>query len=34
MAGAKTGISKSFPAKTTLFWYPAKPVDKARAIIA
>ena len=34
MAGAKTGISRSFPANTTLFWYPAKPVDKARDIIA
>ncbi|MBN1526616.1 MAG: UDP-3-O-(3-hydroxymyristoyl)glucosamine N-acyltransferase [Candidatus Omnitrophica bacterium] len=33
MAGAKTGISKSFPANTTLFWYPAKPVDKARDIL-
>lgn len=34
IAGAKTGISKSFPAKTVLFGYPAKPVDKAREIIA
>jgi UDP-3-O-[3-hydroxymyristoyl] glucosamine N-acyltransferase len=35
MAGAKTGISKSFPqANTVLFWYPAKPVDKARETIA
>jgi UDP-3-O-[3-hydroxymyristoyl] glucosamine N-acyltransferase len=34
MAGAKTGISKSFPANTTLFWYPAKPVEKARDILA
>lgn len=34
MAGAKTGISKSFPDNTTLFWYPAKPVDKARDVIA
>ena len=33
-AGAKTGITKSFPANTTLFGFPAKPVDKARAIIA
>jgi UDP-3-O-[3-hydroxymyristoyl] glucosamine N-acyltransferase len=32
--GAKTGITKSFPANTTLFWYPAKPADKARDIIA
>lgn len=34
MAGAKTGISKSFPDNSTLFWYPAKQVDKARDIIA
>ncbi len=35
MAGARSGITKSFPQpKTTLFWYPAKPVDKARDIIA
>lgn len=35
MAGAKTGISKSFPKpNTVLFWYPAKPVDKARDILA
>jgi len=34
IAGAKSGISKSHPAKTTLFWYPAKPVDKARDILA
>ena len=35
VAGAKSGISKSFPAaNTTVFWYPAKPVDKARDIIA
>ncbi|MDD5173862.1 MAG: UDP-3-O-(3-hydroxymyristoyl)glucosamine N-acyltransferase [Candidatus Omnitrophica bacterium] len=35
MAGAKTGISKSFPApKTVLFGYPARPVDKARDMIA
>ena len=34
IAGAKTGISRSFPANTTLFWYPAKPVEKARDIIA
>jgi len=34
IAGAKTGISKSFPSNTTLFWYPAKPVDKVRGIIA
>ena len=33
-AGAKTGITKSFPSNTTLFWYPAKPVDKVRDIIA
>jgi UDP-3-O-[3-hydroxymyristoyl] glucosamine N-acyltransferase len=34
MAGAKSGISRSFPANTTVFWYPAKPVEKARDIIA
>lgn len=34
MAGARTGITKSFPANTVLLWYPAKPVDKARDIIA
>ncbi len=34
VAGARTAIHKSFPAKTTLFGYPARPVDKARKIIA
>jgi len=34
VAGAKSGISKSFPSNTTLFWYPAKPVEKVRDIIA
>ncbi|MCX5680379.1 MAG: UDP-3-O-(3-hydroxymyristoyl)glucosamine N-acyltransferase [Candidatus Omnitrophica bacterium] len=34
VAGAKSGITKSFPSKTTLFWYPAKPVEKVRDIIA
>jgi UDP-3-O-[3-hydroxymyristoyl] glucosamine N-acyltransferase len=35
MAGAKTGISKSFPIPhTVLFGYPARPVDKARDMIA
>jgi len=34
MAGAKTGISKSFPAKTVLFGYPARPVKKMREILA
>lgn len=34
IAGAKSGISKSFPSNTTLFWYPAKPVEKVRDIIA
>jgi UDP-3-O-[3-hydroxymyristoyl] glucosamine N-acyltransferase len=34
IAGAKTGVHKSFPAKTVLFGYPAKPIDKAREIIA
>jgi len=32
--GAKSGVTKSFPSKTTLFWYPAKPVEKVRDIIA
>ena len=32
--GAKTGVTKSFPSNTTLFWYPAKPVEKVRDIIA
>lgn len=34
VAGGKTGISRSFPSKTVLFGYPAKPADKAREIIA
>jgi UDP-3-O-[3-hydroxymyristoyl] glucosamine N-acyltransferase len=34
IAGAKTGIHKSYPSKTTLFGYPSKPVDKAREQIA
>ena len=34
IAGAKTGIHKSYPAKTVLFGYPAKPVEKARELIA
>ena len=35
MAGGKTGISKSFPEpNTVLFGYPARPVDKARDMIA
>lgn len=34
IAGARTAIHKSFPAKTVLFGYPAKPVDKAREMIA
>jgi UDP-3-O-[3-hydroxymyristoyl] glucosamine N-acyltransferase len=33
-AGGKSGISKSFPANTVLFGYPAKPVDKIRDILA
>jgi len=32
--GAQSGVTKSFPSKTTLFWYPAKPVEKVRDIIA
>ena len=34
MAGAKTGITKSFSPHTVLFWYPAKPLEKARDILA
>jgi len=35
IAGAKTGISKSFPTpKTVLFGYPARPINKARDMIA
>lgn len=34
MAGAKSGISRSFPANTVVFWYPARPIDKARDVIA
>jgi UDP-3-O-[3-hydroxymyristoyl] glucosamine N-acyltransferase len=35
VAGAKTGIpKKSYPPKTVLFGYPAKPIDKAKEIIA
>ena len=34
MAGGGTKISKSFPSKTVLFGYPAKPADKARELIA
>lgn len=35
IAGAKTGIHKSFPnPRTVLFGYPAKPVEKAREMIA
>ena len=34
MAGGMTGISKSFPSHTKLFWYPARPVDKVKNIIA
>jgi UDP-3-O-[3-hydroxymyristoyl] glucosamine N-acyltransferase len=33
-AGAQSGISRSFPANTTVFWYPAKPVEKVRDILA
>ncbi|MCM8791177.1 MAG: UDP-3-O-(3-hydroxymyristoyl)glucosamine N-acyltransferase [Candidatus Omnitrophica bacterium] len=32
--GAQTGISKSFPANTILFGYPAKPIEKAKDTIA
>ncbi len=34
MAGAKSGVSRSFPAHTTVFWYPARPIEKARELIA
>jgi len=34
VVGAKSGVTKSFPSNTTLFWYPAKPIDKIRDIIA
>jgi UDP-3-O-[3-hydroxymyristoyl] glucosamine N-acyltransferase len=34
MVGAQSGITKSFPAGTVLFGYPARPVQKARATIA
>lgn len=34
MIGAQSGVTKSFPSDTTLFWYPAKPVEKIRDIIA
>ncbi len=34
VAGAKTGIHKSYPAKTVLFGYPSRPADKAREQIA
>ena len=34
VVGAKSGVTKSFPSKTTLFWYPAKPIEKVRDIIA
>jgi UDP-3-O-[3-hydroxymyristoyl] glucosamine N-acyltransferase len=34
MVGAQSGITKSFPAKTVLFGYPARPIGKARETIA
>ena len=34
VVAAKTGIHKSYPAKTVLFGYPAKPAEKARELIA
>ena len=35
IAGAKTGISKSFPTpNTVLFGYPARPINKARDMVA
>lgn len=32
--GAQSGVTKSFPSKSILFWYPARPVEKVRDIIA
>lgn len=34
MAGGMTGISRSYPANTKLFGYPAKPLEKAKDIMA
>jgi len=34
MAAGQAGLSKSFPAKTTVFGFPAKPINKAREILA
>jgi UDP-3-O-[3-hydroxymyristoyl] glucosamine N-acyltransferase len=34
IAGGMSGITKSYPANTTLFGYPAKPIEKARDTIA
>jgi UDP-3-O-[3-hydroxymyristoyl] glucosamine N-acyltransferase len=35
MAAGKAGISKSFPAKTTVLgFFPARPIDKARDLVA
>ncbi len=34
IVGGMSGITKSYPANTILFGYPAKPIDKARDIIA
>lgn len=33
MVGAQSGVTKSFPPKTTLFGMPARPINKARALI-
>ena len=34
IVGGMSGVTKSYPANTTLFWYPAKPVEKIRDILA
>jgi UDP-3-O-[3-hydroxymyristoyl] glucosamine N-acyltransferase len=34
MVGGMSGITKSYPANTILFGYPAKPIEKARDTIA
>lgn len=33
MVGAQSGITKSFPPRSTLFGYPAKPADKIKKIL-
>lgn len=34
MVGAQSGVPKSFPPRTVLLGYPARPIDKAREIFA